>query len=80
MQFLLSLAATKQKLTPSEALNAITINGAKAMELNETHGSISIGKKANLLITKAIPSLDYIAYAFGQNHVDKMILNGKLVQ
>jgi imidazolonepropionase len=79
MQFLLSLAATKQRLTPSEAINAITINGAKAMELSDSHGSVSIGKKANLIITKEIPSIDYMAYSFGENHVDQMILNGKLM-
>jgi len=73
------LAATKQRLLPAEALHAITINGAKAMELSDTHGSVAVGKKANLLITKEIPSIDYMAYAFGENHVSQMILNGKLM-
>lgn len=79
MQFLLSLATTKQRLTPVEAMNAITLNGAYAMELQNELGSISVGKKANLIITKEIPSLEYMAYAFGTNHVDQMILNGKTV-
>ncbi len=79
MQFLLSLATTKQRLTPVEAMNAITLNGAYAMELQNEMGSISVGKKANLIITKEIPSLEYMAYAFGTNHVDQMILNGKTV-
>lgn len=79
MQFLLSLATTKQRLTPVEAMNAITLNGAYAMELQNEMGSISVGKKANLIITKEIPSLEYMAYAFGTNHVDQVILNGKTV-
>ncbi len=79
MQLLLSLAATKQQLLPSEALHAITINGAAALELSDELGSIAIGKKANLILTKEIPSLDYMAYAFGTNHVEQVILNGKVV-
>jgi imidazolonepropionase len=80
MQFLLSLAATKQKLLPAEALHAITLNAAAALELTDELGSIAIGKKANLILTKEIPSLDYMAYAFGTNHVEQMILNGKIMK
>lgn len=77
--FLLSLACTKMKLTPEEAFNAVTINGAYAMQLEEHVGSISKGKLANLIITKNIPSLTYIPYMFGTNHIDKVLIRGKVV-
>lgn len=76
---LMALACNNMRLIPSEAFNGVTINGAFAMELGESHGSISIGKKANLIITKPIPSLDYFVYAFGSNHIHKVLLNGKVV-
>lgn len=77
MKFIMALACLKMKLTPQEALNAVTINGAYAMGLSETHGSISVGKIANLIITKPIPSVEYIPYALSFPLVEKMILNGK---
>ena len=67
------------KMTPEEAINAATINGAYAMNLSKTHGSISRGKKANLIITKKIPSYSYIPYAFGSNPVETVIINGKVI-
>lgn len=70
-----SLACIKMNMTPAEALNATTINGAFAMELGDELGSITIGKKANLIITKAIPSLDYIPYSFGENIVEQTIIS-----
>lgn len=73
MQFVNSLACVKMKLTPEEALNATSINGAYAMEVDEELGSITVGKKANLIITKKIPSLAYIAYSFGENCVERVI-------
>jgi imidazolonepropionase len=73
MQFVNSLACVKMKLTPEQALNATTINGAYAMEVNDELGSITIGKKANIIITKKIPSLAYMAYSFGENCVEKVI-------
>lgn len=76
--FLLSLACTKMKLTPEEAFNAVTINGAYAMEVADTLGSITVGKQANLIITKPIPNLTYIPYMFGTSHIDRVLLNGKL--
>lgn len=76
---LMSMACNNMRLLPNEAFNGVTINGAFAMELGQTHGSITIGKKANLIITKPIPSLDYMVYAFGSNHVDKVVLNGVMV-
>ncbi len=75
MQFVNSLACIKMKLTPEEALNATTINGAYAMELGHELGSITIGKKANIVITKKMPSLAYMAYSFGENCVERVILS-----
>lgn len=77
--FLLSLACTKMKMTPMEAFNAVTINGAHAMEVADVLGSITIGKIANLIITKNIPNLTYIPYMFGTNHIDKVMLKGKII-
>ena len=74
MQFVNSLACVKMRLTPSQAINATTINGAFAMELGEELGSITVGKKANIIITKEIPSLDYIPYSFGENIVEQTLL------
>jgi imidazolonepropionase len=65
------------RLTPEEAINAATINGAYAMGLSDTHGSITKGKKANVIITKAIPSYGYLPYAFGSNLIDAVYLNGQ---
>lgn len=79
MNFVVATACIKMKLTPEEAINAATINGAYAMGLSETHGSITVGKKANLIITKKIPSYGYLPYAFGSNSIDKVILNGTQV-
>ncbi|MBU2020476.1 MAG: imidazolonepropionase [Bacteroidetes bacterium] len=73
LQTVLSLACVKMKLTPEEAINALTINAAYAMGLSETHGTISVGKTTPLLLTKEIPNLAYLPYAFGDNHVDKLI-------
>lgn len=73
LQFVLSLACVKMKMTPEEAINALTINAAYAMGLSKTHGTISIGKKTPIIITNEIPSLAYIPYAFGENHVERVI-------
>ena len=78
MQLLTSLACAKMKMTPIEALNAITINSADAMDLAKTHGSISIGKKANILITKRMNALARIPYSFGENNIESVYLNGEL--
>ena len=76
MNMVISLACIKQKMLPEEAFNAATINGAWAMQAEKEVGSISRGKRANFIVTKAIPSLAYIPYAFGQNHIDKVVING----
>lgn len=67
------------KMTPEEAINAATINGAYAMGISQTHGSITTGKKANIIITKPIPSYNFLPYAFGSNHIDKVLINGQIV-
>jgi len=79
MNFVVSTACIKMKMTPEEAINAATINGAYAMNLSKTHGSISKGKKANIILTKPIPSYNYIPYAFGSNLIDKVMIDGKFI-
>lgn len=73
LSFVWSLACVKMKMTPEEALNALTINAAYAMDLSETHGTISLGKKTPLILTKQIPSLAYIPYSFGDQLIDRLI-------
>lgn len=79
MNFVVSTACIKMKMTPEEAINAATLNGAYAMGLEKTHGSITIGKKANLIITKEIPNYAYLPYAFGTNNIDTVIINGEII-
>lgn len=79
MLFLLSLACIQLRMLPEEAINAMTLNTAYAMGLSSTHGSISVGKKANVMITNEIPSLAYMPYSFGENTLETLILNGKVV-
>lgn len=80
MNFVVATACIKMRLTPEEAINAATINGAYAMGLSKTHGSITKGKMANLIITKPVPSYGYLPYAFGSNLIDSVIINGKEVK
>lgn len=75
--FVLSLACIKMKMKPNEAFNAACLNGAYAMGIADTHGSIAIGKVANLILTKPIPSYSYIPYSFGANSIDAVWLKGK---
>ncbi|MDT8392215.1 MAG: imidazolonepropionase [Bacteroidales bacterium] len=79
MQFILSLGSIAYRMLPEEAINAVTINGAYAMGLSEEYGSIGRGKKANLILTKAIPSYEYLPYAYGSDKVEKVIIEGKLL-
>lgn len=79
MNFVVALSCIQMKMLPEEAINAATINGAYAMELDEAMGSITIGKKANLILTKQIPSLAYLPYSFGSNLIDKVMLNGEWI-
>jgi len=76
MKLVMSLACIRLRMLPEEAINAVTVNSAYAMGLSETHGSITVGKKASLFITKKIPSYEYMPYAYGSNLVETVILNG----
>ena len=78
MKLVMSLGCIRLKMTPEEVFNAVTVNSAYAMGLQDTHGSISAGKTASLILTKEIPSFGYFPYAFGSNLVDKVILRGKV--
>ena len=78
MKMVLSLACIKMRLTPAQAINAATINGAYALGISDTHGSITAGKIANLFITTEIPSIAYIPYSYTEPMVDTVILNGKI--
>lgn len=80
MNFVVATACIKMRLTPEEAINAATLNGAYAMGLSATHGSITKGKKANLIITKEVPSYGYLPYAFGSNLIDEVIINGEIIK
>ena len=71
-----ALGCVKMKMTPEEVINATTINGAYAMGLEKEVGSITIGKRANLILTKEINSYPYLFYAFGTNHIDSVYING----
>lgn len=75
MKFVLSLASIKMKLSPVEALNAATVNGANAMGLGGSHGQIVPGWKANFIITKPMPSFAYFSYAYTENLIDKVVVN-----
>ena len=79
MNFVIALSCIQMKMLPEEAINAATINAAYAMELENELGSITIGKKANLIFTKPIPSLAYLPYSFGNNLIDKVMINGQII-
>ena len=78
MQLVCNMACTKMKMTPAEALNAATLNGAAALNLQDRKGSIAVGKDADLVITKEIPSIEYLCYDFGTNHIQTTILGGEI--
>ncbi len=79
MNFVVATACIKMKMTPEEAINAATLNGAYAMGIEKTHGSITVGKKANIIITKPIHSYYQLPYAFGTNLIDQVWVNGALI-
>jgi imidazolonepropionase len=78
MNFVVSLACIKMKMLPEQAINAATLNGAAAMEISENYGSIAVGKKANLFMTKPMPSIAYLPYSFGETQIETVILNGEI--
>ncbi len=80
MNFVVALSCIQMKMLPEESINAATVNGAFAMEFQDVAGSIAVGKKANFIITKPVPSVHYLPYAFGSNLIDSVIISGKKVQ
>jgi len=78
MELVMSLGIIQLKMLPFEVLNAVTRNGAYAMGLEETHGSITPGKMANLIITEPMPGFGFMPYAYGSSQINKVILNGKI--
>jgi imidazolonepropionase len=80
MKFILSLGCIIMRLLPEEAINATTINSAYAMGISDTHGSIARGKVANVFITKPISGYEYLPYAYTTKLVDRVILNGKVIE
>ncbi len=78
MKFIFSLACISLKMLPEEALQAITLNSAYAMGLEQELGTITVGKRANLIITTKIPGLEFMPYAYGSHLIDTTILNGKV--
>ncbi len=76
MNFVVALSCIQMRMLPEEAINAATINGAYAMELQNEVGSITVGKRANLILTKQVPSLQYLPYSFGANLIDRVMLAG----
>jgi imidazolonepropionase len=79
MNLVVAMSCTGMRMLPEEAINAATINGAFAMGLQNEVGSITIGKKANLVFTKPISSLAYLPYSFGSNLIDKVMINGEII-
>jgi imidazolonepropionase len=79
MNLVVSMSCIQMKMLPEEAINAATLNGAHAMELGDQLGSITVGKKANLIFTRPIPSIAYLPYAFGSNLIDKVMINGEWI-
>lgn len=79
MNLVVSMSCIQMKMLPEEAINAATLNGAYAMELEQELGSITVGKKASLLFTRPIPSLAYLPYAFGTNCIEKVMINGEFI-
>ncbi len=79
MNMVVATACIKMKMTPEEAINAATLNGAYAMGLSETHGTITVGKRANIIITKPLNSFYQLPYSFGSNLIDTVIIEGNFI-
>jgi imidazolonepropionase len=78
MNLVVAMSCIQMRMLPEEAINAATINGAWAMELHKQLGSITVGKRANIIFTKPISSLAYLPYAFGTDLIDKVMIAGKM--
>ena len=79
MNFVVATACIKMKMTPEEAINAATINGAYAMGISETHGSITKGKSANIIITKPLTTYYEMAYSFTSNLIENVFIEGEII-
>ena len=79
MKFAVSLACIKMRLLPAEAINAATINAACAMGQSGSFGSIAVGKRANFYVTRPLPSIDFIPYAYTTSIISRIVLNGQSV-
>ncbi len=79
MNLVVAISCIQMRMLPEEAINAATLNGAYAMSLGDQLGSITVGKKANLIITRPVPSLAYLPYAFGSDLVWQVLINGKFI-
>ena len=77
LNLVLSLACIQLRMLPEEAISALTLNAAAAMRLDEALGGLTAGKRASFIITKEVPSLAYLPYAFGTDHIDTVIIDGK---
>lgn len=78
MPFVISLACIRLRMTPAEAINAATLNGAAALEMSHDFGSFAVGKMGNCIITKPVPSVAYLPYSFGSNWIETVVLKGKV--
>ncbi|HTQ63378.1 MAG TPA: imidazolonepropionase [Puia sp.] len=79
MNLVIAISCIQMKMLPEEAINAATINGAYAMDLGNELGSITVGKKANLIFTRPVPSLAYLPYSFGTNLIDRVMIEGEFI-
>lgn len=80
MQFMMSLACTKMGLLPAEALVAMTLNGAAALDMSDRVGSIEVGKRADLLITERMESLDRLPYYHARDQILTVIGGGQVFE
>ena len=79
MNFVTALSCIQMRMLPEEVINAATINGAYAMQVEDQVGSVTVGKRANLIVTQPIPSINYLPYAFGSHHIDRVMLAGEWI-
>jgi len=80
MNFVVSISCIQMKMLPEEAINSATVNGAFAMNLEDELGAVSVGKKANFIFANPMPSLAYMPYAFGSNHIDNVMIKGEFIK
>lgn len=80
MMLIMALGCICLKMLPEEVIHAATINSAYAMGVENILGSITMGKKANVIITKPVPGYGFLPYAFGSDLIDAVILNGQIIE